>query len=225
MRSETPKRAAISATEAPSPGERAEGLDLVGGMHRHAHHVLGQRQLAVDGAVADDPAGDGMVDGEHAVLGEVVERGEPAGAGDDGVVLAAVLAGSDGACHEVLKQPVGGDGGLEFGEGGLAGLGPADVGGRALQPVERDGSDDGVVHVALRKAWMGRRPEPSTASGLTPRRTRSISPRRTASGWTPARSIGAEAIEGVGVAALVGSCRRFVEQVSIGERRGLELLC
>ena len=31
--------------------------------------------------------------------------------------------------------------------------------------------------------------------------------------------------EGVGAAALVGSCRGFVEQVTIGERRGLELLC
>ena len=30
---------------------------------------------------------------------------------------------------------------------------------------------------------------------------------------------------GVGVAALVGSCRRFVEQVTIGEGSGLELLC
>ena len=161
-------------------GERAEGLHLVGRVHRHAHHVLGEGELAVDRAVADDPAGDGMVGLENAVPGEVVEGGEAAGAGDDGVVLAAVLAGSDGACHEVLEQPVGGDRGLELGESGLAGLGPADVGGRALQAVERDGSDDGIVHGVLRNAWIGRRPDPSTATGLTPRRTRSISPRRAA---------------------------------------------
>ena len=97
-------------------GERAECLHLVGRVHGDADDVLGERELAVDGAVVDDPAGDGMVGGEHAVLGEVAERVEPAAAGDDGVVLAAVLAGSDGACHEVLEQPVGGDGGLELGE-------------------------------------------------------------------------------------------------------------
>ena len=152
-------------------GERAEGLNLVGGMHCHTHHVLREGELAVRRTVVDDPAGDGMVGGQHAVLGEVVEGGEPAGAGDDGVVLAAVLAGSDGACHEVLEQPMGGDGGLELGEGGLAGLGPADVGGRAFQPVERDGSDDGIVHVVLRKsvdgetagALYGVRPRPAKA--------------------------------------------------------------
>ena len=90
------------------------------------------------------------VSSQRTLAGEVAERVEPAAAGDDGVVLAAVLAGSDRACHEVLEQPVGGDGGLELGEGGLAGLGPADVSGRALQPVERDGSDDGIVHVVQR---------------------------------------------------------------------------
>ena len=168
-------------------------------MHGDADDVLGERELAVGGTVVDDPAGDGMVGGQHAVAGEIVERGEPAGAGDDGVVLAAVLAGSDGACHEVLEQPVGGDGGLELGEGGLAGLGPADIGGRALQPVERNGSDDGIVHVVLRKAWMGRRPEPSTASGLTPRRNCSTFPRRAVDDWTPAGLIGAVTVEGVGL--------------------------
>ena len=169
-------------------GERAEGLHLVGRMHCHAHHVLREGELAVRRTVVDDPAGDGMVGGQHAIAGEGVEGGEPAGAGDDGVVLASLLAGSDGACHEVLEQPVGGDGGLELGEGGLAGLGPADVGGRALQPVERNGSDDGIVHVVLRKAWMGGRPDPSMASGFVPRRPRSISPRCVAGGPWPGPS-------------------------------------
>ena len=154
-------------------GEGAEGLHLVGRVHGDADYVLGERELAVGGTVVDDPAGDGMVGGQHAIAGEVAERVEPAAAGDDGVVLAAVLAGSDGACHEVLEQSVGGDGGLELGEGGLAGLGPADIGGRALQPVERNGSDDGIVHVVLRRAWMGRRPDTLSGSGS---RTRSRSP-------------------------------------------------
>ena len=117
----------------------------------------------------------------------------------------------------------GGDGGLERGEGGLAGLGPADVGGREFQPVERDGSDDGVGDVVLRKAWMGRRPEPSKAPGLAPRRTSPDFPRSAADGGTPAGLIGAVAVEGVGLAALVGSCRLFVEQVAFGDRRGLQL--
>ena len=84
-------------------GQRAEGLNLVGGVHGHADHVLRERELAVGGAVDDDSAGDGMVGFEHALAGEVAERVEPAGAGDVGVVLAAVLAGPDGACHEVLE--------------------------------------------------------------------------------------------------------------------------
>ena len=48
-------------------GERAEGLHLVGRVHRHAHHVLRERELAVGGTVVDDPAGDGMVGFEHAL--------------------------------------------------------------------------------------------------------------------------------------------------------------
>ena len=172
-------------------GERAEGLHLVGRMHRDPDHVLGERELAVDRAVADDSAGDGMVGVKHAVAGEVVEHGEATGAGDDDKVLAAVLAGSDGACHEVLEQPVGGDGGLELGKGGLAGLGLADVGGRALQAVEGDGSNDGIGHgeMVSGSAWRGRRPDPSTASGPPPRRTCSTFPRRTAGGCEAAQSV------------------------------------
>ena len=135
--------------------ERAEGLDLVGRVHGDPDRVLGERELGVAHAVLDDAAGHREVGSDGALAGEVVERGEAAGAGDDGEVFAVVLAGTDGAGHEVLKQAVGGDGCLELGECGLAGLGPADVGGRTLQPVERDGSDDGFGHRLLRR-WAAR---------------------------------------------------------------------
>ena len=127
-------------------GERAEGLHLVGRVHGDADHVLGKRELVVGRAVADHAAGHGVVVGQHALAGEVDERGEPPAAGDDGVAVGAGRIGVDGAGHQVLEQAMGGDGGLKLGEGGLAGHGLADVGGRDLQPVERDGSDDGVGH-------------------------------------------------------------------------------
>ena len=149
--------------------ERAEGLHLVGRVHCDLEHVLGERELGVAHAVLDDAAGHGEVGSDAALPGEVVQRCEPAGAGDDGEVLAAVLAGTDGAGHEVLEQAVGGDGCLELGEGGLAGLGPADVGGRALQPVERDRSDDGVVHETVSgNAWMGEDRTRSASTGPRP---------------------------------------------------------
>ncbi len=137
--------------------ERAEGLDLVGRVHCDLEHVFGERELSVAHAVLDDAAGDGVVAGHVPLAGEIVERGEAAGAGDDGEVFAAVLAGSDGTDHEVFQQAMCGDGGLELDEGALACLGPADVGGRALQPVEGDGSDDGFGHRLLRRwAAIGR---------------------------------------------------------------------
>ena len=136
--------------------ERAEGLDLVGRVHGDPDRVLGERELGVAHAVLDDAAGHGEVGSDGALAGEVVQRGEPAGAGDDGEVFAVVLTGTDGAGHEVLEQAVGGDGCLELGECGLAGLGPADVGGRGLQAVEGDGSDDGFGHRLLRR-WAARR--------------------------------------------------------------------
>ena len=60
-------------------GERAEGLHLVGRVHGDADHVLGKRQLAVGDAVLDDAAGHGMVGGDGALAGEVVERGRGGG--------------------------------------------------------------------------------------------------------------------------------------------------
>ena len=178
-------------------GERqgAEGLDLVCGVHCDVEHVLRKRDLAVGNAVLDDAAGHGEVGGDAALAGEVVERREPAGAGDDGEALArslprtrsGVLAGTDGAGHEVLEQAVGGNGRLELGEGGLAGLGPADVGRRALQPIEGDGSDDGVVHETVsRDAWMG---EDRTRSASTGPRRNSRIPARPLGGARRGRGV------------------------------------
>ena len=122
-------------------------MHLVGRVHGDADHVLGEGEFVVGRAVADDAAGHGEVVGENALAGEVDERREQPPAGDDGVAFAAVRIGVACAGHQVFEQPVRGDGGLELGESGLGGHGLADVGGREFQPVERDGSDDGVGHV------------------------------------------------------------------------------
>ena len=136
--------------------ERAEGLDLVGRVHGHSDHILGEGDLAVGGAIGDDAAGDGVIGLDGALLRELVEGGEAPGACDDGEALAEIVGGPDVACHKVLQQAVGGDGGLELGESALARVGPADVGGRGLQAVEGDGSDDGFGHRLLRR-WAARR--------------------------------------------------------------------
>ena len=142
----------------------AEGLDLVGRMHRHPNHILGQGDLAVVGTIGDDAAGDGIVGLDDALACELVERGEAPGAGDDGEALAAVLGGRSRTRDEVLEQAVDGDGCLELVEGDLAGGRLAEVRGRGLEPVERDGSDDGFGHRLLRRwgrdwaacGWDGR---------------------------------------------------------------------
>ena len=173
--------------------ERPEGLDLVRRVHGDADHVLGERQLTVDGAVGDDAAGDGMVGLDDALACELVHCGEAPGAGDDGEALAAVLARLGGARHEVLDQAVGGDGSLELVEGGLAGGRLADIGGRGLEPVERDGSDDGFGHRLLRRwAAIGRHVD-GTGGRVQPRGhqedSRALSPTPGTLGRTPPGSI------------------------------------
>ena len=49
--------------------------------------------------------------------GQRLHRGQPPAAGDHRVARGAVRAGFHGAGNQVLKQPVGGDRGLELGEG------------------------------------------------------------------------------------------------------------
>ena len=129
-----------------APGEAGERLDLIGGVHGGAHHVLGQRQLALRRIVADHAAGHRVVGCQHALAGQVDERGQAAAAGDHGVADVAAGAGFDDAGDEVLQQPMRGDRGFELGERGLAGRCLADVGRRQLQLAERDGLDNGFRH-------------------------------------------------------------------------------
>ena len=135
-------------------GELREGGHLVGRVHGDADDVLGERQLARV-AVRGDPAGDGVVGRERAVLGKRVQRREAAAAGDDGEAPCAVLVRPVGAGDQVLKQPVRGDGGPELGLGGLVGRRPARVLGREREPAQRDipdrryGRGCDVVHASL----------------------------------------------------------------------------
>ena len=145
-------------------------------MHGDSDHVFCQRELAVDGAIGDDAAGDGVVLIEDALTRELVEGGEAARAGDDSVALVAVLGGFGGTRHEVLEQAVDGDGRLELVEGGLAGGRLADVGGRGREPVERDGSDDGFGHRLLRR-WAAIRRHVDGTGGRVKRRAHGEEPR------------------------------------------------
>ena len=86
-------------------GETCERDHLVGGVHRDAHDVLRERELA-GVAVRGDLAGNGVIGVERAVLGERLQRGEAASAGDDGEALDAVRVRLVGAGDEVLEQPV-----------------------------------------------------------------------------------------------------------------------
>ena len=138
----------------PGACERGEGGHLVGGVHRDAHDVLRERELA-GVAVRGDLAGHRMIGVERAVLGQRLERGEAASAGDDGEALDAVRVRLVGAGDEVLQQPVRGDGRLELDLSRLVGRGLAHVLGREREPAERDlpdgrlGRGSDVVHSSL----------------------------------------------------------------------------
>ena len=83
-------------------GELAERDHLVGGVHRDADDVFGERQLARI-AVRGDLARHRMVGIERAVLGERLQCREAAPAGDDGEALGAGAIGIVGAGDEVLQ--------------------------------------------------------------------------------------------------------------------------
>ena len=121
-------------------GELREGAHLVGGVHGDADDVLRERQFA-GLAAGGDQARHRMVRVENAVRGERLERGQAAPAGDDGEAVDAVGAGAFGADDQVLQQAVGGDGGLELGEGGRIGRGLAHVLGREREPAQRHRPD------------------------------------------------------------------------------------
>ena len=136
------------------PGELAERDHLVGGVHRDADDVLGERQLA-GVAVRGDLAGHRMVGTERAVLGERLQRRKAASAGDDGEALGAVAIGIVGAGDEILQQTVRLDGGHELGLGEGVGGGLAHVLGREREAAQRDLPDErlgrrcDVVHASL----------------------------------------------------------------------------
>ncbi len=136
-------------------GELGERDHLVGRVHRDAHDVLRERQLARV-AVRRDLAGHRMKSVEPVFLNERDEGREAAAAGDDGEALGAVRGGLVGADDEVFQQAVRLDGRDELGVGGLVGRGLAHVLGRGCD----------VVHENLRR-WMngraGDRPSPAGA--------------------------------------------------------------
>ena len=205
--------------------QRAEGLDLVGGVHGDTDDVLGERELVVGSAVVDDAAGYGYVGGHDVLAGEVGERAESPAAGDDGIAVAAFVVGVDRTDDEVFQQPVCGDGCLELGEGGLAGRRLAGVGGRELQPVERDGSDDEFGHEGVsRNAWMGEGRHAPSGRALDPTEHSARPLWGERRGREGRRLVRAIAIKRSGV-VVIGGGGGVVEQVAVGERRGLQLLC
>ena len=98
-------------------GQAAERLDLIGRVHGGADTVLGQRNFFSRHDGADHAAGHGVVLFQRALCGERLHCGQPPPAGDHGVARDAVRAGFHGTGNQVLEQPVGGDRGLELGEG------------------------------------------------------------------------------------------------------------
>ena len=96
-------------------------------MHRDAHNVLGERDLAGLVIVGADQAGHGMVGVEDGVLDQRLHGLEAAPASHHGIAFSAVLGGGVGADHEVLQQSEGGDRGLELRIGPGIGRRLADV--------------------------------------------------------------------------------------------------
>ena len=98
-------------------GQAAERLDLIGRVHGGADTVLGQRNFFGRHDTPDHAAGHGVVLVQRALGGQRLHRGQPPPAGDHSVTPDTVRAGSHGTGNQVLEQPVGGDRGLELGEG------------------------------------------------------------------------------------------------------------
>ena len=155
-------------------GEPPERLHLVGGVHGHAHHVLGERELRGRGVARVHAAGHGMARGQRALVHERLQGREPAPARDDRVARSPL----DRAHHEAADQAVGGDGRLELGEGRRIGRGLSHVLGRGLQGIERERADGAgrVVHGGSPSAvtapgrgrgrWNGAKPPRGTGHGL-----------------------------------------------------------
>ena len=117
MRSETPKRAAMAAAVLPASAKAAECFDLIGRVHGGADTVLGQRNFFGRHDTADHAAWYGVVLFQRALGGQRLYRFQPPTAGDHGVTPDTVWTGSHGVGNQVLEEPVGGNRGLELGEG------------------------------------------------------------------------------------------------------------
>ena len=151
-------------------GQAAERLDLVGRVHGGADTVLGQRNFFGRHDILDHAAGHGLVLFQRALGGQRLHRGKPPSAGDHRVARDTIGAGFHGAGNQVLEQPVGGDRGLEFGEGRSIGRRLAHIVGREFELGQRDVRDIafGVVHIGLRDC-VNAEPGGDTLFGIRPR--------------------------------------------------------
>ena len=111
-----------------------------------------------------------MVLVQRALGGQRLHRGKPPPAGDHRVARDTIGAGFHGAGNQVLEQPVGGDRGLELGEGRSIGRRLAHIVGREFELGQRDVADIafGVVHVGLRDC-VNAEPGGDTLFGIRPR--------------------------------------------------------
>ena len=151
-------------------GQAAERLDLIGRVHGGADTVLGQRNFFGRHDASDHAAGHGVVLLQRAFGGQRLHRGQPPPAGDHSVAPGTIRAGSHGTGNQVLEQPVGGDRGLEFGEGRSIGRRLAHIVGREFELGQRDVADlaFGVVHIGLRDC-VNAEPGGDTLFGIRPR--------------------------------------------------------
>ncbi len=148
-------------------GQAAECLDLIGRVHGGADHVLGQRNFFGRHDTADHAARYEVVLLQRAVGGQRLHRGQPPPAGDHPVAPGAIRAGSHGTGNQVLEQPVGGDRGLELGEGRSIGRRLTHVAGREFELGQRDVADIAFGHVGLRDC-VNAEPGGDTLSGIRP---------------------------------------------------------
>ena len=145
-------------------GQAAERLDLIGRVHGGADTVLGQRNFFGRHDTPDHAAGHRVVFVQRTLGGQRLHRGKPPSAGDHRVARDTIGAGFHGAGNQVLEQPVGGDRGLEFGEGRIIGGCLAHVAGREFELGHRDVADIAFGHVGLRDC-VNAEPGGNTLSG------------------------------------------------------------
>ena len=139
-------------------------------MHGGADTVLGQRNFFGRHDTVDHAAGHGVILVQRALGGQRLHRSQPSAAGDHRVARGAVRAGSYGTGNQVLEQTVGGDRGLELGEGRSVGRRLAHIAGREFELGQRDVADIafGVVHIGLRDC-VNAEPGGDTLFGIRPR--------------------------------------------------------